>query len=82
MPGAVPARRDEMRIGRYEVTASRWPWQGYGWLPHSNGNGPRAPLNPMGARFGGGWKYKLSVSVGGSTVILDLLFGIVRIVRV
>lgn len=70
-----------MKIGRIEITASRFPWQGYGWFPHKNGKGPTAMLNSSGARFGAGWKYKLGISVGGSTVLIDLLFGIVRISR-
>ena len=35
---------------------------------------------PMG-RFGGGWEWKLGVQVGGSTVILNLLVGTLRIDR-
>lgn len=69
-----------MKIGRIEIKASRWPWQeGLGWFPHKSGSGPKAPLNPMGARFGGGWRYKLGIAIGGSTVIIDLLFGSIRI---
>lgn len=68
-----------MRIGRLKIEGSRWPWQGYGWFPHKNGRGRTAPLNPGGARFGGGWTYKLGISIGGRTIILDLLFGVVRI---
>lgn len=68
-----------MQIGRLKITASRWPWQGYGWFPHKNGCGRTTPLNPGGARFGGGWNYKLGISIAGRTIILDLLFGIVRI---
>lgn len=68
-----------MRIGRVEVKASRWPWQGYGWFPHKNGNGPKAIFNANGARFGAGWNYKLGFSIGGSWLLIDLLFGTVRI---
>lgn len=71
-----------MRIGRIEVKALRWPWHGYGWLPHRNGKGPVALLNPAGSRFGGGWNWKLGISVGESTVLIDLLFGSIRINRV
>ena len=61
------------------VEAKRWPWQkGYNWRGMENSS---APLNSGGARFGGGWGYKLGVDVGGSTVILNLLFGMVRISR-
>lgn len=70
------------KIGRFRVKASRWPWQGYGWFPHKTGNRIGcAPLNPTGARFGGGWNYKLGISIGGSTVIVDLLFGSLWISR-
>ena len=68
-----------MKLGRIEIEASRWPWQGYGWFPHKNGKGPTALLNSSGARFGAGWKYKLGVSLSGRTLMLDLLFGIVCI---
>ena len=68
-----------MKLGRLTVKASRFPWQGYGWFPHKNGRGPTAPLNAGGARFGGGWTYKLGLSVGGTTLMLDLLFGTVSL---
>ena len=58
-----------MKIKRLEITADRWPWQGGNF---------KAPLNQSGARFGGGWKYKLGIDVGGSTVILNLIWGMVR----
>ncbi len=70
-----------MKLGKIEITASRFPWQGYGWFPHKNGKGPTAMLNPGGARFGAGWNWKLGVSVGGSTILIDLLIGTVRISR-
>lgn len=41
-----------MKIGRLNITASRFPWQGYGWFPHKGNNRATAPLNPSGARFG------------------------------
>ena len=68
-----------MKIGRLQVEAKRFPWQGYGWFPHKNGMGHKAILNQSGARFGGGWNYKLGISIGSSSVVLDLVFGIVRI---
>lgn len=72
-----------MRIGAYEIKADRWPWQGWGWFPHKlRRKSPGfAPLNASGARFGGGWRYKLGIQIGGSTVIIDLLFGSIRINR-
>ncbi|MFY1847920.1 hypothetical protein [Achromobacter dolens] len=71
-----------MRIGKIEIIAQRWPWQGYGWFPHKASKPKHtAPLNPGGARFGGGWNYKLGIMVGGSTIIIDLLFGSIRIQR-
>jgi len=63
-----------MKLGKFEIKATRWPWQESG-----NPNTLKAWLNPNGARFGGGWKYKLGIDIGGTTVILNLLFGIVRI---
>lgn len=68
-----------IRIGRLKLRASRWPWQGYGWFPHKNGRGPKAMLNASGARFGAGWRYKLGIDVGGSSVLLNLIFGMVMI---
>lgn len=72
-----------MRIfGRkLKIKASRWPWQeceiaGYerakwGWLRNKN--------SPGFGRFGGGWNWCLGFNAGGSTIIFNLLFGIVRI---
>lgn len=65
-----------MRLGRLEIKASRWPWQGYGWF--STKNNPKAYLNPSGARFGGGWRWCLGVRIGGDTVMMELLFGMLR----
>ncbi|WP_132254697.1 hypothetical protein [Methylobacterium segetis] len=70
----IERTKNKLQIGNLIMTASRWPWQGYGW--RSTG-GPTAPLNRSGARFGGGWRYKLGIQVGSTTVLLDLLFGIV-----
>ena len=77
-----------MNLGKYQVTASRWPWQGYGWFPHRLPAASRkrlrsyAPLNSSGARFGGGWKWRLGVSVGSSSTMIDLLFGTITIRKV
>jgi hypothetical protein len=69
-----------MRIGRLEITGSRWPWypisgrwdqpdgRKYGWKK----------VGGMG-RFGGGWEYCLGIDIGGTTVILKLIFGMLRI---
>lgn len=69
--------RKTIKLGRLKVVFTRWPNQGYGWAPHKNGKGPKAPLNPCGARFGAGWKYKLGIDIGGRSVLLNLLFGMV-----
>lgn len=71
-----------MKIGCLEIQSSRFPWQGYGWFPHKNGKGRKAILNSSGARFGGGWKYKFGISFSSSTVMLDLVFGIVTIRKI
>ena len=67
---------------RLKVTASSWPWQKRS--PHSS-HGDTAlskwgwkPIPGMG-RFGGGWHYTFGVQVGSRTVILNLIFGMVRI---
>lgn len=74
-----------VRIGPWRIKADRWPWQGWGWFPHrAKGKSPGfAPLNSSGARFGGGWAWKVGISVGpsGRSIIIDLLFGSVRIDR-
>lgn len=68
-----------------EITASRWPWQirtsvaalsgpdekvgdRYGWKP-TKGVG----------RFGGGWNWELGINIGGSTVVFNLLYGMISI---
>ena len=65
-----------MKIGRVTINASRWPWQGYGW---SSTGGPTALLNRSGARFGGGWRWKLGISIGDSSLMFELLFGIISV---
>lgn len=63
-----------MKIKSIEIRAQRWPWQ--------EGPGHRIALfNPKGARFGGGWNYKLGIDIGGSTIILNLIWGMIRIDR-
>lgn len=74
-----------LKLGRLWIRADRWPWQvrnhravlsgpgekvgeKYGWLP-TQGTG----------RFGGGWNWNLGIQVGGTTVLLELLFGTVMI---
>lgn len=64
----------KLSFGRLEISFSRWPGQTGPWgckLGWFNGG-------PLG-RFGGGWKYKLGVCVGGSGVLFDLLFGSIYI---
>lgn len=71
-----------MKIGRFNIKGDRWPWQGYGWFPHRHRvSVTAAPLNRSGARFGGGWRYKFGIAVGGSSIIIDLVFGSIRIDR-
>lgn len=69
-----------MKTKYLEITASRWPWQGYGWFRSSR---TKAPFNSKGSRFGGGWDYclgvEISVGEGYSTWLFNLLFGIIKI---
>lgn len=60
-----------------KIKFQRWPGQKqvfshekYGWTHKSCG---------LMGRFGGGWRWKLGLLVGGKTVILDLIFGSIRI---
>ncbi len=63
-----------------KISISRWPWQGYGWFLHKTNTSPSAAmLNPSGARFGGGWRYKFGIDIAGSTVVLNLIYGIVQV---
>lgn len=69
-----------MIIGKIEISAQRWPWQaGYDWKGMKYRG---APLNASGARFGGGWRYALGIEWGETTVILNLLYGMIRISKV
>ena len=60
-----------MKLGRLEVKASRWPWMPL--EPHWS-YGSNAPARygwgsvPGMGRFGGGWQYKLGVTIGGRTM--------------
>lgn len=68
-----------MKILGLIITPSHFPWQkGYNWKGMTNN---RAPLNFGGARFGGGWKYKFGIDFGGSTVIVNCGWGMIRIER-
>jgi len=65
-----------------KITFSRFPWQKRD--PHWSHPTDAAPKWGWGktggmARFGGGWDYKLGIAVSGRTIIVDLLFGSVRI---
>jgi hypothetical protein len=73
-----------MKIFNGELTlkAQRWPGQkGYNWRGMTNST---APLNLGGARFGGGWAYKLGIDMGapsefGWSILFNLLFGMVSL---
>ena len=41
-----------------------WPWQ---------------KSNSIMGRFGGGWNFNLGIQVGGTTVLLNLIWGSIRI---
>lgn len=76
------------RESALSITFSRFPWQRrtimallsdpkteavgikYGWRG-----------TPGMGRFGGGWNWKLGIQWGGSSVIIDVLVGSIRITR-
>jgi hypothetical protein len=70
-------------VGPLRIAASRWPgMDGYDWRGMTNS---AAPLNPGGARFGGGWRFKLGVETGGWDangihLHFDLLFGALAVI--
>lgn len=61
-----------MTVFGFRIRPQRWPWQDTGKMHAAN----------HWARFGGGWKYKLGVDVGGSSIIINLIWGMIRIDRV
>lgn len=68
-----------------EIVASRWPWQIRTHVAVLSGPDEKAgdrygwkPTKGMG-RFGGGWNWKLGVNIGGSTVVFNLLYGMISI---
>jgi len=69
-----------MKIGRLNIESSRWPWQPIGGRydqPNRTNYGWK-PLGGMG-RFGGGWNFKLGIAIGENSMVLDLIFGMIRI---
>lgn len=74
-----------LMIGRTKITAKRWPWQaGYNWHGMTNSTAPLnqpLPGEKAAPRFGGGWKYELGISIGGSTINISLWFGFISITR-
>jgi hypothetical protein len=65
--------RGGVKIGRLRIRADRWPWDRSLYGPGRNGWGKV----PGWGRFGGGWNWKLGIAIGGSTVMVDLIFGMV-----
>lgn len=54
-----------LKIGKIHITPQRWPWQ-------------KSGKSLIWGRFGGGWNYKLGIDIGTTTIILNLLFGLIR----
>ena len=77
-----------MNIGKLKITARGWPWQFVGahWASNvDKTTGKRYGWNPfkvkgMG-RFGGGWAFRLGVTIGGSLTdwVFNLGLGSIRI---
>lgn len=61
-----------------KIKFDRWPWnyynkkakQRYGWRPRKT---------ILMGRFGGGWNFKLGLMIGSGSIIIDLIFGSIRI---
>ncbi len=57
-------KQKNYKIGHLKIILDRWGKNhGHGWL----------------GRFGGGWRWKLGLDIGGTTIILNLIWGTVRI---
>jgi hypothetical protein len=54
-----------------------WEYRRSGWRVAWVNRGPNAYMG----RFGGGWKWCLGVEVGSTTVLLNLIWGYLRIDR-
>lgn len=52
-------------VGSSVAVEEKWGWR---------------PRGGMG-RFGGGWNWKLGIAIGSKTIIIALLFGIIRVQR-
>lgn len=52
---------------RIQVTAHRWRQS--------------KPMfhSPTMGRFGGGWHYRLGIAIGGTTVLIELIWGLIAI---
>ena len=48
------------------IKFDRWTW-------------PRQKSDRLMGRFGGGWDYKLGIAISSKTVLVDLIWGSVRI---
>ncbi len=55
-----------MTLPKIRIKADRWPWQ-------------QNKRSLFMGRFGGGWNWNLGFQAGGRTIILNLLWGSVRI---
>lgn len=67
-----------------KITFSRWPWQKRPpfWAnPASYKEGDNWGWFNTGGmeRFGGGWIAKLGIQISRTTIVLDLVFGSIRI---
>lgn len=63
-----------------KIKFQRFPWH---WYTEPNDGRPGRRYGWKGdvpmRRFGGGWNWKLGIDVGRSSVILNVLIGIIRI---
>ena len=77
---------NRIKIGRLTIIADRFPWQkrrGQVTLGDPKTEGPAAKYGWLGTsgmgRFGGGYNWMLGFEIGGSSIVINLLIGQIRI---
>lgn len=80
-------KKRNLKIGPVWIRPERFPWQ---IRRHAAALSSPSEVKAVGAkygwratdgtgRFGGGWNWKLGIDFGGSSMIINLIFGYVRV---